>query len=58
MIKKKSGRRFIISINDNGTFNISTPDGEIDYENLLATIDFIHGILLERSFEEPEKDLN
>lgn len=40
-------RRFIITINeDEGNFDITTPDGHIDYNTLVETLDMILGTLL------------
>lgn len=66
--KKNKELRFIISFNEETeSFDISTPDGHIDYNLLLSTIMMIEEILIENDPENEEvnfsnkiedKDLN
>lgn len=42
-----SSKRFIISIDeDEGSFEITTPDGHVDYNILVETLDMVLGTLL------------
>lgn len=55
-MRKKQNRRFIVNINhQDGTFEIDTPDGYIDYNILLDTIRTILDILLEEESDQPEQ---
>lgn len=58
-------KRFIISIDEeDGNFEITTPDGHMDYSILIETLDMIMGILLQEDTEDemiipvPTKILN
>ncbi len=50
------GKRFIITVDEEeGAFSIKTPDGEIDLDILIETMEFITELLLESITEEPSE---